>query len=311
MIFEKASFEPNDFKSAVVDSKTLYIYLHSMKEPLHMDFKSGADAQAALIRLDAEVAANRTVKSDSTGRGNTVETKPGLFACFDKLVQKGKEKVQNVVDGTSVEALIFQMAADQAASTVKAKAEELSQKLEDVLGTVTAAAVLKKGELESEFKEEFNDLKEVIREMQRGFAETEVPDDAANDKPQEDEGTKTKGTGWSRHMTSKKSIFNGDTFSGASQHEPEEESIRPGSVGSEDEPLIGDLTSPELKDLIAEFVDGAMANPKTQEVFGNIYEIFGKEEAGLAVENLKKIIYEMAVNNPHAKLSDVLKRFLG
>ena len=162
MIFEKASFEPNDFKSAVVDSKTLYIYLHSMKEPLHMDFKSGSDAQAALVRLDAEVAAKRTVKSDSTPHGNTVETKPSIFSCFDKLVQKGKEKVQNVVDGTSAEALIFQMAADQAANTVKAKAEELSQKLEEVLGTVTAAVVEKKEELDEE-------LKAVILDMQRGF----------------------------------------------------------------------------------------------------------------------------------------------
>ena len=315
MIFEKASFEPNDFKSAVVDGKTLFIYLHSMKEPLHMDFKSGADAQAALIRLDSEVAAKRTVQSDSAPRGNCVETKPSIFACFDKLVQKGKEKVQNVVDGTSVEALIFQMAADQAASTVKAKAEELSQKLEDVLGTVTAAVVVKKEELEAEFEEEFNELKDVIREMQRGFDTTEVTDDAdkygvEGEKPQEDEGTKAKGAGWTR-QTTKKSIFNGDTFSGAVQAELQEEDIRPGSVGSEDEPLIGDMTSPELKALIEEFVDGAMTNPKTQEVFGNIYEIFGKEEAGLAVENLKKIIYEMAVNNPHVKLSDVLKRFLG
>lgn len=300
MIFEKASFEPNDFRSAVVDGKTLFIYLHSMKDPLHMDFKSGSDAQAALVRLDAEVAAKRTVKSDSAPRGNSVETKPGIFACFDKLVQKGKEKVQSVVDGTSVEALIFQMAADQAASTVKAKAEELSQKLEDVLGTVTAAVVVKKEELESEFEEEFNDLKAVIREMQRGFAATEVPEEV---EPKGDAGHSRRAT--------KKSIFNGDTFSGAVQAELQEEEIRPGSVGSEDEPLIGDMTSPELKALIEEFVDGAMTNPKTQEVFGNIYEIFGKEEAGLAVENLKKIIYEMAVNNPHVKLSDVLKRFLG
>lgn len=300
MIFEKASFEPNDFKSAVVDGKTLYIYLHSMKEPLHMDFKSGSDAQAALVRLDAEVAAKRTVKSDSTPHGNTVETKPSIFACFDKLVQKGKEKVQNVVDGTSVEALIFQMAADQAASTVKAKAEELSQKLEDVLGTVTAAVVEKKEELDEE-------LKTVILDMQRGFAATATE---VSDEPPEDEGTKAKGTGWSRNMTSKKSIFNGDIFSGAVP-EDQEEDIRPGSVGSEDEPLISDLTALELKYLIDEFVDGAMTNPKTQQVFGNIYEIFGKEEAGLAVENLKKIIYEMAVNNPNDKLSDVLKRFLG
>lgn len=202
------------------------------------------------------------------------------------------------------------MAADQAASTVKAKAEELSQKLEDVLGTVTAAVAVKKEELDDE-------LKAVILDMQRGFAAmaTEVPDDAdkygvEDEKPQEDEGTKAKGAGWTR-QTTKKSIFNGDTFSGAVQAELQEEAIRPGSVGSEDEPLIGDMTSPELKALIEEFVDGAMTNPKTQQVFGNIYEIFGKEEAGLAVENLKKIIYEMAVNNPHVKLSDVLKRFLG
>lgn len=301
MIFEKASFDANDYKSAVIDGKTIYIYLHSMKEPMHVEFDSATDALSALIRLDAEVAANRTVKvGDNTSRGNTVETKPGIFACFDKLVQKGKEKVQNVVDGTSVEALIFQMAADQAASTVKAKAEELSQKLEDVLGTVTAAVAVKKEELDDE-------LKAVILDMQRGFSAmaTEVPDES-----KEDEGTKAKGAGWSRNMTSKKSIFNGDIFSGAVPEEQEEE-IRPGSVGSEDEPLIGDLTSPELKALIDEFVDGAMTNPKTQQVFGNIYEIFGKEEAGLAVENLKKIIYEMAVSNPHVKLSDVLKRFLG
>lgn len=300
MIFEKASFDANDYKSAVADGKTIFIYLHSMKDPMHVDFKNATEAVEALKRLDAEVTANRTVnRTDNTGRGSSVETKPGLFACFEKLVQKGKEKVQNVVDGNSVEALIFQMATDQAVSTVKAKAEELSQKLEDVLGTVTAAVAVKKEELD-------DDLKAVVQDMQNYFASTatEVPD-----SPQEDEGTKAKGAGWSRNMT-KKSIFNGDTFSGASEDEEVDE-IRPGSVGAPDEPLIGDLTSPELKALIDEFVDGAMTNPKTQRIFGNIYEIFGKQEATLAVENLKKIIYEMAVNNPESKLSDVLKRFLG
>ena len=302
MIFEKASFDANDYKSAVVDGKTIFIYLHSMKEPMHVDFKNGTEAVEALKRLDAEVTANRTVKStDNTGHGSSVETKPGIFACFEKLVQKGKEKVQNVVDGTSVEALILQMAADQAASTVKAKAEELSQKLEDVLGTVTAAVVVKKEELESEFADEANELREFLLNIQRGFSETEAPT-----KPEEE----PKGNaGWSRHMT-KKSIFNGDTFSGASEDEEVGE-IRPGSVGAPDEPLIGDLTSPELKELINEFVDGAMTNPKTQQIFGNIYQIFGKKEATLAVENLKKIIYEMAINSPDEKLSDVLKRFLG
>lgn len=302
MIFEKASFDANDYKSAVVEGKSLFIYLHSMKDSLQIDFKNATEAVEALKRLDAEVAANRT---STTSRGNTVETKPSIFACFDKLVQKGKDKIQDVVERSTVQELLLQLAAEQAISTVKTKAEELSQKLEDVLGTVTAAVVVKKEELESEFEDEFNELREVLLDIQRGFEETstEVPN-----APEEQDGTKEKSTGWSRNM-SKKSIFNGDTFSGAVPEDKEE--IRPGSVGSEDEPLIGDLTSPELKALIDEFVDGAMNNPKTQQVFGNIYQIFGEKEASLAVENLKKIIYEMAVNNPNSKLSDVLKRFLG
>lgn len=307
MIFEKASFEPNDFRSAVVDGKILFIYLHSMTEPLHMDFKSGSDAQAALIRLDAEVAANRTVKvGDSAARSNTVESKPSIFACFDKLVQKGKDKVDNIVNGTSAEALLFQMATDQASKAIKAKAEELTQNLEEVLGTVTAAVAKKGAELKDEAAWTFDELKEVIAAMQEVVLEDEKDE---KEEPAK-EGTKTSGAGWSRHMTAKKTnIVQEDVFNGGASTDDLEE-IAPGSVGAPDEPLIGDLTAPELHALIDEFVEGAMNNPMTQEVFGNIYQIFGKKEADEAISNLKNIIFEMAITQPNSKLSDVLQRFL-
>lgn len=305
MIFEKASFEPNDFRSAVVDGKILFIYLHSMTEPLHMDFKSGSDAQAALIRLDAEVAANRTVKvGDSAARSNTVESKPSIFACFDKLVQKGKDKVDNIVNGTSAEALLFQMATDQASKAIKAKAEELTQNLEEVLGTVTAAIATKGAEIKDDAAWTFEELKEVIAAMQEVVLEDEKEEPAK-------EGTKTSEAGWSRHMTMKKTnIVQEDVFNGADSSTDDLEEIAPGSVGAPDEPLIGELTAPELHALIDEFVEGAMNNPMTQEVFGNIYQIFGKKEADEAISNLKNIIFEMAVTQPNSKLSDVLQRFL-
>lgn len=298
MIFEKVSFDANDYKSAVADGKTLYIYLHSMKDPMHVDFKSGADALDALKRLDADVTANRTSEGTKyKGRGNTVETTTSnLFDSLSGLFQKGKAKVDDVVNGTSLNALIFQMAADQAISTVKSKAEDLSQKLEDVLGTVTANVAGKK----SEFQTTFGELLDVIKEIQEG-----LDDNGETAEPSEPK------KGWTRHMTNDKTIFKGDFFSGLADDADDKEVPAPGSVGAPDEPLIGDLTASELKELIAQFVDGAMANPKTQKIFGNIYEIFGKHEATAAVENLKKLIFEMAVTCPDAKLSEVLQRFLG
>lgn len=302
MIFEKASFEPNDFRSAVVEGRTLFIYLHSMKDSMSIDFKNGTDAVAALQRLDEQVQANRTTPiGDSTPK-----SKPSVFACFDKLVQKGKDKVDNIVNGTSAEALLFQMATDQASKAIKAKAEELTQNLEEVLGTVTAAVAKKGAELKDEATWTFDELKEVIAAMQEVVLEDEKDE---KEEPAK-EGTKTSGAGWSRHMTAKKTnIVQEDVFNGGASTDDLEE-IAPGSVGAPDEPLIGDLTAPELHALIDEFVEGAMNNPMTQEVFGNIYQIFGKKEADEAISNLKNIIFEMAITQPNSKLSDVLQRFL-
>lgn len=302
MIFEKVSFDANDYKSAVVEGRTLFIYLHSMKDSMSIDFKNGTDAVAALQRLDEQVQANRTAPiGDSTPK-----SKPSVFACFDKLVQKGKDKVDNIVNGTSAEALLFQMATDQASKAIKAKAEELTQNLEEVLGTVTAAVAKKGAELKDEAAWTFDELKEVIAAMQEVVLEDEKDE---KEEPAK-EGTKTSGAGWSRHMTAKKTnIVQEDVFNGGASTDDLEE-IAPGSVGAPDEPLIGDLTAPELHALIDEFVEGAMNNPMTQEVFGNIYQIFGKKEADEAISNLKNIIFEMAITQPNSKLSDVLQRFL-
>lgn len=281
MIFDNVSFNAKDFLGSQAEGKTLYIY--TTNKTFDIDYSSAPKALEAMTRLETAVQSERVVpESESTS----------VFAGLESLFSKGfstvKDKAQEVVSGTSVKNLLFQMAADKAGTAFQDKAEKMVKDLEGILGTVTAHTASTK----QSFEERMNTMFEKINE-QFNDEDADVPDEAV----------KPKGK--------KFNMFQGDVFNGVSADDLEIPTPAPGTVGAPDEPLIGDLTNAELLGLIDEFVDGALNNPKTQIIFGNIYDIFGKEEADEAVDNLKRLIYEMSLECPELKLSQVLQRFLG
>lgn len=79
--------------------------------------------------------------------------------------------------------------------------------------------------------------------------------------------------------------------------------------GTESEPLIGDMSERQLREFIGEFVDNALANDRVQQLFQNIKDNFGTNEAEEAIEGYKKLILTIALQNTEMTLSDVISRY--
>lgn len=79
--------------------------------------------------------------------------------------------------------------------------------------------------------------------------------------------------------------------------------------GTPDEPLVGDFLDPQLKEFIADFVDGALANERVQSLFSSIKEQFGEAEAEAAIESYKTLIYTFCVQNTEMTLSGIIQQF--
>lgn len=78
---------------------------------------------------------------------------------------------------------------------------------------------------------------------------------------------------------------------------------------TESEPLIGDMSERQLREFIGEFVDNALANDRVQQLFQNIKDNFGTNEAEEVIEGYKKLILTIALQNTEMTLSDVISRY--
>lgn len=81
--------------------------------------------------------------------------------------------------------------------------------------------------------------------------------------------------------------------------------------GTPAEPLIGDLSERQLREFIGEFVDNALENERVQQLFQNIKDNFGADEAAGAIDGYKNLILSISLTNSEMKLSDVIARFFG
>lgn len=79
--------------------------------------------------------------------------------------------------------------------------------------------------------------------------------------------------------------------------------------GTPDEPLIGDMSERQLRDVISEFVDNAMDNERVQTLFATIRQNFSDEEADNAIEGYKNLMLTIALQNVESTLSDVISKF--
>lgn len=79
--------------------------------------------------------------------------------------------------------------------------------------------------------------------------------------------------------------------------------------GSEAEPVIGDMSERQVREFIAEFVDGALANERVQQLFQNIKDNFGVDEAEGAIDGYKNLILTICLQNTEMTLSQIIARY--
>lgn len=79
--------------------------------------------------------------------------------------------------------------------------------------------------------------------------------------------------------------------------------------GTEAEPVIGDMSERQVREFIAEFVDGALANERVQQLFQNIKDNFGEDEAEGAIDGYKNLILTICLQNTEMTLSQIIARY--
>lgn len=79
--------------------------------------------------------------------------------------------------------------------------------------------------------------------------------------------------------------------------------------GTPAEPLIGDMSERQVREFIAEFVDGALANERVQQLFQNIKDNFGVDEAEGAIDGYKNLILTICLQNTEMTLSEIISRY--
>lgn len=79
--------------------------------------------------------------------------------------------------------------------------------------------------------------------------------------------------------------------------------------GTPAEPVIGDMSERQVREFIAEFVDGALANERVQQLFQNIKDNFGADEAEGAIDGYKNLILTICLQNTEMTLSEIISRY--
>lgn len=79
--------------------------------------------------------------------------------------------------------------------------------------------------------------------------------------------------------------------------------------GTPAEPVIGDMSERQVREFISEFVDSSLANDRVQQLFQNIKENFGADEAEGAIDGYKKLILTICLQNTEITLSEIISRY--
>lgn len=204
-------------------------------------------------------------------------------------------------------------------------AQDAVQSLQGVLGTLRANATAKVQDIavqavldriDRKLEKAF-DAKDDLLSMARGIFEKAQPENKptkVQDEPVVYEKTETPRKDVKDFSSVLDSIFTGingivndvDTEHGAKKLSVDEFKQL---FGTDQEPLIGDLTDKQLKEFISEFVDGALQNERVQSLFNTIKEQFGKDEAESAIDGYKNLIYTFSVQNVEMTLSQIIARY--
>lgn len=79
--------------------------------------------------------------------------------------------------------------------------------------------------------------------------------------------------------------------------------------GTPNEPVIGDLSERQLREFIGEFIAGALENERVQQLFQNIKDQFGEDEAEGAIEGYKNLVLTICLQNVEMTLSEIIKNY--
>lgn len=281
--FRNINFNLNDFNGSVVEGKVLYVYVG--KHTFDLTFKTTAEAKEANDEL-AEL-----LKS-AGGKSSTETKKDSLNILFDRF----KEKVEEKVSSVDTLATTLSFAVGSLASLAKNKAKD-------------AALNKLQSTIEKRVESVINDLGSVLD----GIVSTVKSEEAPVDNPKAKEPVKAADQ--KRHK-----VFTPDVFGAKASTESKPVNSKHVDVevetplfrdiaGTEDEPLIGDLTEEQLEQYIDEFMQDVLGNERVQDMFKSILGNFDADTAANALDGFKKVVLSIALQNEEKTLSSVLKDY--
>lgn len=278
--FHNVSFDTNDVAGIEVDGNTLYIEMHTRGKVYELEFENSDLANSAQEELTNVLNGIQPKEKTTDSRTESVlrtakETVESLQSVVDSLRNKAANKVTEV-------------AID---SFLKGKLGSLG----DIKGDIFSVA---------------KDLSKMFETV----VQDETPAPAPKQKTARSEQPKTE---TKQPTTCFSDLLKSDIFTSNSVFvkvlQPEAKTLTVEQFkllfGTPDEPVIGDLSNTQLKELISSFVDDALENDRVKSLFQSIRKQFSPEEADAAVQGYKELILTFSLQNIEMTLSEVLEKF--
>lgn len=292
--FKNVVFVAQDFKGAITDGKTLYIYVGP--KTFDIDFKTSKEAEEARLELytvlSTEFANMKATQGIQSEKSNELEFLSDLFSAAKTAVK------------------------DDGLSKVISSVEGLTDKLNGFLGSAKSKA--KKAVVETVVNKAANSFEQRMDALSKELSDAIESIGIFDVSASSDKATKTKSEPETKPepkvQTKKRRTFTPDVFGSTPVQTPNEKDNRvlppfPEVAGTPDEPLIGDMTQAELEDYIDQFMQDVLSNERVQDMFQSILSNFDAEKASEALSGYKKVVLTIALQNPELTLTQVIQNY--
>lgn len=289
--FHNVSFIASTVTGLEVEMNTLHIL--TTGQGYEVRFKSGEEAQEGLKELTDILNGTTKTAQEAPKASKTDELKATIASGFDRL-QSVLEGAKTTATDKVQEAILAQVlgGAGKTVSDLLERKDDLVQRATDILSTL----------------EKLLDKEET--KEQRPMATRNKPEAATPAKGTEEAVKRATS------IIDTDGIFTDNTapsFDAQVTATVDAKKITADQFkqifGTPAEPVIGDMSERQVREFIAEFVDGALANERVQQLFQNIKDNFGADEAEGAIDGYKNLILTICLQNTEMTLSEIISRY--
>ena len=276
--FHNVSFKTDTVTGLEIDQKNT-LYITTTGETFAVPFQTRDEAVVGLQEL-TDILNGTTAKQDEPQASKVDDLKNTVAFGFDRL-QSILGDIKESASNKAQEALMAQVlgTAGKTVSDLMERKDDLVQRATDMLSTL----------------EKLLDKDEV--QEQRPMATRNKPVDVEIKTGEASDAVKR-----AKSIIDTDGIFASiaeqfDDVRLSATVEPKKLTVEQFKqvFGTPDEPLIGDMSERQLRDVISEFVDNAMDNERVQTLFATIRQNFSDEEADNAIEGYKNLMLTIAL----------------